>query len=140
MAPSERVTTDIAQSHVMVVEDDKDTREVVRLILELEGMDVSEAADGLEALDRLHQLREANPHRPCAVVLDIMMPRCGGAEFRKRQLNDPLIANVPIIVLSAIADQLRADDLRAFAQVPKPFDPDQLVTVVRQACLSSAET
>jgi CheY-like chemotaxis protein len=137
---SHRVTTDIAQSHVMVVEDDRDTREVVRLILELEGMDVSEAADGFEALARLHKLREANPHRPCAVVLDIMMPRCSGAEFRKRQLDDPLIANVPIIVLSAIADQLRADDLHAFAKVPKPFDPDQLVTVVRQACLSNAET
>ena len=38
----------------MVVEDDRDTREVVKLILELEGMGVTEAADGFEALDRLH--------------------------------------------------------------------------------------
>ena len=121
-------------SHVMVVEDDKDTREVVKLILELEGMGVTEASDGFEALERLHTLREVYPHRPCAVVLDIMMPRCSGAEFRRRQLNDPLIADVPIIVLSAIADQLRLDELHAFAQVAKPFDPEQLVSVVRQAC------
>ena len=134
------MTTDNVQSHVMVVEDDKDTREVVRLILEMEGMDVTEAADGFEALERLHQLREAYPHRPCAIVLDIMMPRCSGAEFRKRQLDDPLIANVPIIVLSAIADQLRVDDLHPFAKVPKPFDPDQLVNVIRRACSSIAET
>ena len=134
------MTTDNVQSHVMVVEDDRDTREVVKLILELEGMDVTEASDGLEALERLHQLREANPHSPCAIVLDIMMPRCSGAEFRKRQLDDPLIADVPIIVLSAIADHLRVDELNAFARVPKPFDPDQLVTVVRQACSSNAET
>jgi two-component system alkaline phosphatase synthesis response regulator PhoP len=124
----------------MVVEDDRDTREVVKLILELEGMDVTEASDGFEALERLHRLREADPHRPCAIVLDIMMPRCSGAEFRKRQLDDPLIADVPIIVLSAIADQLRVDELQPFAKVPKPFDPDQLVTVVRRACSSMAES
>lgn len=127
-------------SHVMVVEDDRDTREVVKLILEMEGMGVTEAADGFEALDRLHKLRELDPHRPCAIVLDIMMPRCSGAEFRKRQLDDPLIADVPIIVLSAIADQLRNDDLHAFARVAKPFDPDQLIKVVRRACDESVES
>ena len=124
----------------MVVEDDRDTREVVKLILEMEGMGVTEAADGFEALDRLHKLRELDPHRPCAIVLDIMMPRCSGAEFRKRQLDDPLIADVPIIVLSAIADQLRNDDLHAFARVAKPFDPDQLIKVVRRACDESVES
>ena len=128
------MTIPAVPSHVMVVEDDKDTREVLKLILELEGMGVTEASDGFEALERLHTLREADPHRPCAIVLDIMMPRCSGAEFRKRQLNDPLIADVPIIVLSAIADQLRLDELDAFAKVAKPFDPEQLVSVVRRAC------
>ena len=127
-------------SHVMVVEDDRDTREVVKLILELEGMGVTEAADGYEALDRLHKLRALDPHRPCAIVLDIMMPRCSGAEFRRRQLDDPLIADVPIIVLSAIADQLRIEDLHAFARVAKPFDPDQLIDVVRRACAASVES
>ena len=121
-------------AYVMVVEDDRDTREVVKLILELEGIDVIEAADGIEALDRLHALRVDEPSRPCAIVLDIMMPRCSGVEFRRRQLDDPLIADVPIIVLSAVADQMRVDDLHAFARVPKPFDPDLLVRVVREAC------
>jgi CheY-like chemotaxis protein len=118
----------------MVVEDDRDTREVVKLILELEGIGVTEAADGFEALDRLHQLRAESPDVPCAVLLDIMMPRCSGPEFRRRQLDDPLIADVPVIVLSAIADQMRLDDLEPFANVAKPFDPDQLVRVVREAC------
>ena len=118
----------------MVVEDDRDTREVVKLILELEGIGVTEAADGFEALDRLHQLRKADPHLPCAILLDIMMPRCSGPEFRRRQLDDPLISDVPIIVLSAIADQMRVDDLEPYAKVGKPFDPDQLVQLVRGAC------
>jgi CheY-like chemotaxis protein len=118
----------------MVVEDDRDTREVVKLILELDGMDVTEAADGFEALDRLHKLRAADPRLPCAIVLDIMMPRCSGPEFRRRQLEDPLISDVPVIVLSAIADQMRLEDLEPYANVSKPFDPDQLVRVVRAAC------
>ena len=127
--------TDAAvKSHVMVVEDDRDTREVLRLILEMEGIEVTEASDGIEALDRLHELREADPDRPCAIVLDIMMPRCSGPEFRRRQLHDPLIAGVPIIVLSAIADQVTLDELEAFAKVSKPFDPEQLIQVVRRAC------
>ena len=121
-------------AHVMVVEDDRDTREVVKLILELDGIGVTEAADGLEALDRLHALREADPHLPCAIVLDIMMPRCSGPEFRRRQLEDPLIADVPVIVLSAIADQLQLEDLAPYAKVSKPFDPERLLELVRNAC------
>lgn len=122
-------------AHVMVVEDDRDTREVVKLILELDGMDVTEAADGLEALDRLYDLREADSTWPCAIVLDIMMPRCSGYEFRRRQLDDPAVADVPVVVLSAVADRGGPlDELRAFAQVSKPFDPDHLVRQVRRAC------
>ena len=118
----------------MVVEDDRDTREVVKLILELDGIGVTEASDGFEALDQLHKMRAADPHMPCAIVLDIMMPRCSGAEFRRRQLEDPLISDVPVIVLSAIADQMRLEGLEPYANVSKPFDPDQLVRVVREAC------
>jgi CheY-like chemotaxis protein len=126
--------TSVSVTHVMVVEDDRDTREVVKLILELDGIRVTEAADGFEALDRLHLLRQSNPLLPCAILLDIMMPRCSGREFRRRQLDDPLIADVPIIVLSAIADQLRMEELTAYAKVGKPFDPDHLLQVVRDAC------
>ena len=131
---SDGVTGTAAAAHVMVVEDDRDTREVVKLILELEGIGVTEASDGFEALDRLHKLRAENPDLPCAVLLDLMMPRCSGTEFRKRQLQDPLISEVPVIVLSAIADQVRMEDFGPYANVSKPFDPDQLVRVVREAC------
>lgn len=131
---TDRVTDQAQHAQVMVVEDDRDTREVVKLILEMEGLDVVEAADGLDALERLHELRLEHPEVPCAVLLDIMMPRCSGEEFRKRQLRDPVIADVPIIVLSAVADTPRVNSLDAFAKLSKPFDPDHLVSVVRSAC------
>jgi CheY-like chemotaxis protein len=120
--------------HVMVVEDDPDTREVVRLILEMEGMHVSEAPDGCAALEQLRYVRAQSPLRPCVIVLDVMMPRCSGPEFRRSQLADPLLADVPVVLLSAIADHPASDALDAFARVPKPFDPDDLVSVVRRAC------
>jgi CheY-like chemotaxis protein len=45
----------------MIVEDDRDTREVVKILLEMEGMGVTEASDGFEALDRLHEMRAKDP-------------------------------------------------------------------------------
>ena len=127
-------------SHVMVVEDDQDTREVVKVLLELDGNGVTEAVDGFQALERIRTLRQKNPEQPCVVILDLMMPRCSGLEFRRHQLSDTALADVPVIVLSAVADQLSLDDLQPFARVSKPFDPEQLLDVVRRACEQSRKT
>ena len=129
-----RVSSATHTTHVLVVEDDRDTREVVKLILQMEGMQVSEAADGCEALERLHTLRKTDPQCPCVIILDMMMPRCSGDEFRRRQLDNPMVADVPIIVLSAVADRGGTEPIKAFARVSKPFEPDELVALVRRAC------
>lgn len=123
-----------ARPHVLLVEDDADTREVLRLILEADGMDVTPAHDGLEALVRLDEIHRKDPLTPCAIVLDYMMPRFSGAQFRARQLSNPEISDVPVIVVSAVSDlQARAESMRPFAILQKPIDPDQLTALVRQA-------
>ncbi|MEN3340308.1 MAG: hypothetical protein V7647_3984 [Acidobacteriota bacterium] len=120
---------------VLLVEDDEDTREVLRLILESDGIEVAVARDGLDALTRIGQLREQDPRSPSVIVLDYMMPRCSGPQFRQRQLADPDIADVPVILVSAVSDlSSRAALLRPFAMLQKPIDPDQLTSVVRDAC------
>lgn len=123
--------------HVLLVEDDADTREVLRLILESEGLVVTTACDGMEALTRIEEMRGANPGAPYAIVLDYMMPRFSGAQFRERQLVNPEIADVPVILVSAVADLAKhAEALRPYAILQKPVDPEKLSAVVREACAS----
>ncbi len=126
----------VARPHVLLVEDDTDTREVLRLILEADGMEVTPAQDGLDALARLEEIHRHDPLTPCAIVLDYMMPRFSGAQFRARQLANPETSDVPVIVVSAIADLAsQAEAMRPFAVLQKPIDPDQLTSLVRQASL-----
>jgi CheY-like chemotaxis protein len=123
------------KAHVLLVEDDEDTREVLRMIMESDGIEVAVARDGLDALTRIEQLRLQDPKAPSVIVLDYMMPRCSGPQFRQRQLADPQIADVPVILVSAVSDlPSRAALLKPFAILQKPIDPDELTAVVREAC------
>jgi two-component system phosphate regulon response regulator PhoB len=123
------------RAHVLLVEDDEDTREVLRMIMESDGIEVAVARDGLDALTRIEQLRLEDPKAPSVIVLDYMMPRCSGPQFRQRQLADPQIADVPVIFVSAVSDlPSRAALLKPFAILQKPIDPDELTAVVREAC------
>jgi CheY-like chemotaxis protein len=121
--------------HVLLVEDDDDTREVLRLILEADGIAVTQAQDGLDALERIEELRARCPSAPYAFVLDYMMPRFTGAQFRERQLAKPDIADVPVVLVSAVSDlPSHAAALHPFAVLQKPIDPDSLTATVRRAC------
>lgn len=125
-----------ARPHVLLVEDDTDTREVLRLLLETDGMEVTSAQDGLDALERIEEIHRRDPLTPCAIVLDYMMPRFSGAQFRASQLANPDISDVPVVVVSAVSDlEARAQSMRPFAVLQKPIDPDQFTSVVRQASL-----
>jgi len=93
------------------------------------------AEDGLEALHLLRTVRRRAPEEPCLVLLDLMMPRLGGLEFRRAQLGDPTVASVPVAVISGAIDlEQRAAALGAVATVPKPIDFDRLLGVVRRYC------
>ena len=117
-----------ALSHcpVLIVEDDADLREMMAQLLALEGFQSATVANGQEALDYLHNGHE----RPEVILLDLMMPVMDGWEFRRKQQADPAVANVPVIVLSAL-DSSRAVDVAADAFLKKPLDFDRLLQLVR---------
>jgi CheY-like chemotaxis protein len=121
--------------NVLIVEDDPETREMLRQLLAMEGFHTVAAEDGLEALHLLRIVRHRAPEAPCLVLLDLKMPRLGGNEFRRAQLGDPTVANVPIAVMSGAYDlEQRAQAMGAVATLPKPLNVDQLIRVVRRYC------
>jgi CheY-like chemotaxis protein len=121
--------------HVLVVEDDSQIRNLVAALLSKAGFQPVAAEDGLEALHLLRTVKHRAPQSPCLVLLDLMMPRLGGPEFRRAQLDDPIVANVPIAVMSGATDvEQRARAMGAVATVPKPIDVDVLLDIVRRYC------
>ncbi|MBZ0236125.1 MAG: response regulator [Deltaproteobacteria bacterium] len=123
-------------ARVLIVDDDFDMRDTLRDILEDEGLGVGVAADGLEALAWL----QSNPP-PALILLDWMMPRCDGAEFRARQRASPQLANIPVVLLTAdlrIRDQV--DALGAVDFLAKPVRLARLLEVVRRYCDPAAST
>jgi CheY-like chemotaxis protein len=113
---------------VLIVEDDDDLREMMAQLLSLEGFQAAAVANGQEALEYLRQ-----GTAPDLILLDMMMPVMDGWEFRRRQKSDPSMAEVPVIVLSAL-DQGRITDISAEAILKKPLDFDRLLELVRTYC------
>ena len=113
---------------VLIVEDDDDLREMMAQLLALEGFQTAAVANGQEALDYLRQ--EVAPN---LILLDLMMPVMDGWEFRRRQQANPAMAQVPVIVLSAL-DHVRTAEVSAEAILKKPLDFDRLLELVRSYC------
>jgi DNA-binding response OmpR family regulator len=129
------VRVDLLAGNVLIVEDDREIREMIAAFLATQGFHAVAAEDGLEALHLLRTVRHRAPDLPCLVLLDLRMPRLSGGEFRRAQLGDPTVASVPVAVMSGATDaEQRAQALGAVATVTKPIDVDVLLKVVRRYC------
>ena len=113
---------------VLIVEDDAELREMMAQLVALEGHEACTVSNGREALEYLRRAE-----RPELILLDLMMPVMDGWEFRREQRKDPAIADVPVVVLSAL-DPSRATDIGAIEFLKKPLDFDRLLELVRQYC------
>jgi CheY-like chemotaxis protein len=124
--------------NVLIVEDDQDTREMLASLLATAGFHAVGAEDGLEALHLLRTVRHRAPDVPCLVLLDLMMPRLSGHEFRRAQLGDPVVAGVPVAVMSGATDaKERGQTLGAVATLTKPIDLEALLSIVKQYCVGA---
>jgi CheY-like chemotaxis protein len=123
------VSGSTAPVRVLVVDDDEVIRQLITLNLELEGFEVHEAVDGLDAL---RAVLEVNP---AVVTLDIMMPNLDGWDAAARLRANPETAHIKVVLLSARAqeaDVRRGARIGVDAYLTKPFDPDDLVDIVRR--------
>ena len=114
---------------VLVVEDDRDFRDALQMLLTVHGLEVFCAMDGQEALDILHR-----GLHPCVILLDMMMPRMSGSEFRNAQRHDPDLEAIPVVVLSASANRREAQSMGISDFLSKPVDVDQLVKTLSRYC------
>jgi len=115
---------------ILLVEDDAGARDALSDILRDEGFEVATAENGREALSYL----ETAP-APCLILLDLVMPVMDGWEFRERQLREPRLQAIPVVVLTATAGQgvagvAESDILR------KPVDFMALLAQVERHCAS----
>jgi CheY-like chemotaxis protein len=120
---------------VLVIEDDKDIRESLVDVLELEGFQVIGACHGREGLERLRSETELLPD---AVIVDLMMPVMNGMEFRAAQLADPRLAAVPLIVMSADNRAVeRSQEMRSAVCIRKPLQIEDLLSALDRAVSGS---
>ena len=114
------------KEQILVVDDDPDILQFVRMNLELEGFDVVTAEGGRDALEM------ARNRPPELVLLDVMMPELDGLTVLSKLRSSPVTANVPVIVLTAKAlaeDRVKGLDLGADDYITKPFEVEELVAV-----------
>jgi phosphate regulon transcriptional regulator PhoB len=115
-------------SRVLIVEDERDIRDLVLFHLEREGFQVSSASSGEEAL---RQVRHASPD---LVLLDLMLPAMGGLEVCRKLRQDPATVALPIVMLTAKGeevDRVLGLELGADDYIVKPFSPKELLARVR---------
>ncbi|MFE1246816.1 response regulator [Streptomyces sp. NPDC058735] len=117
-----------ASGRVLVVDDNKVIRQLIRVNLELEGLEVVTAADGAECLDVVRQVR------PDVVTLDVVMPRLDGLRTAARLRADPLTRDLPLAIVSACSHpEVEAGlEVGVDAFLSKPFEPAELVLMVQQ--------
>jgi two-component system phosphate regulon response regulator PhoB len=116
------------RERVLVVEDEKDVRDMLRLNLKAGGFDVLEAHNGAEGLAM------AKSELPSVVILDLMMPEMSGTEVCRALRRNPATSRIPILMLTAKSsesDKVTGFEVGADDYVTKPFSPRELILRVR---------
>ena len=114
---------------ILVIEDQEDSRRIMRDLLTSAGYEVIEAVTGEEGVVA------AETHRPELILMDIQLPDIDGYETTRRIKAKPALSLIPIIAVTSYA--LSGDDIKAFdagcdAYVSKPFSPRALLTKIRE--------
>ena len=116
---------------VLVVDDDKNVRDLICAALAGNGYKTAAACNGREALSYLR----GSTRRPRLILLDLMMPEMTGWEFRKEQQEDPYLAAIPVAIITGLTKfEGQAEDFGAVDVLCKPSKIEKLVSVVSRFC------
>jgi DNA-binding response OmpR family regulator len=120
---------------VLVVDDDEVIRQLIAVNLQLEGFDVYTAVDGRDCLDKVAEIR------PDVITLDVMMPRLDGWVTATQLRRNPATAGIKVVLITARAqedDRNRGQEIGVDAYLTKPFDPGEMIRVVRELAGASS--
>ena len=123
----------MAKKRVLLVDDEPDFSMLVKKYLEKEGFQVEMAFNGAEGIEKVH----ANP--PDAIVLDVMMPEKDGYQVCGELKGDPKYADIPIVLLTAVADHVSSTryshfdgiSMKADDYLPKPASAEEICASVK---------
>ncbi|WP_353260175.1 response regulator transcription factor [Prochlorothrix hollandica] len=118
----------MAAARVLLVDDEPGIREAVQAYLQDDGFTVEVASDAQEGWDKLQQMR------PDLVITDLMMPRVDGYQFLRQMREDDRFKALPVVFLTArgmTSDRIQGYQAGCDAYLSKPFDPDELVTIIQ---------
>ncbi len=116
------------KSKILVVDDDPEILDMLRLTFEIENYEVIDAVNGKEALDKIKY------EEPDVIVLDCMMPEMDGYEVAQKVRESRMSRHTPIIMLTAkgsVKDKIKGMELGIDDYVVKPFEPDELVARIK---------
>jgi CheY-like chemotaxis protein len=123
-----QLTLEVFMSTILIVEDDQDIRDILELTLKVEGYEVLTAINGAEAFKVL-----SDSPMPCLILLDLMMPVMDGWTFAQKIENDPSLADIPIVLVTAYSEKAKSVK-RALRIIPKPINFDDLISTVKAHC------
>lgn len=118
----------MAKKRVLIVDDDPDILDVLRLSLPEEEYEVVEARDGQEALDKVYQ------RPPDLIILDYIIPIIDGRKICEKLKKDVLLRHLPIMLLTGkgeVKDKVKGLDAGADDYIVKPFEPEELLARIR---------
>jgi len=121
---------------ILVVDDDPVMRRLIAVILESKDYQVQLASSVANALEAIAQ------QQPDVVCCDLMMPEVSGLALLEQMRDDPDLAGIPVIVVSATGEEEmihQARALGAFAHLAKPFSKTALLTLVESALEATQE-
>ncbi|KQO69836.1 histidine kinase [Methylobacterium sp. Leaf469] len=113
-------------SHVLIIDDDPSTRDLLARFLERDGFSVTTASDGREGVERARTLR------PRVILLDVTMPRMDGWSVLRTLRADPELGATPIIMVTVLDEQNLAFSLGATDYLQKPIEWTQLKTAMER--------
>jgi CheY-like chemotaxis protein len=126
----------MTKGKILLIDDERPLHSVFTGMLRLEQYDAYAVEDVMQGLEMIAK------QRPDVIFCDLMMPQINGLDFLRQRLDDPLLRDIPVIVISAYGmnDMTeKAVALGAFEVLPKPFSRQALMETLEAALASAAQ-